>query len=92
VAAGLGDHQRPGAHVPGVGGVPFDEGVDAPGRHVGEAQGRGPDAAHGPAPATERHHAPAEGGDLVRVVRLDARAHERPAERLGPRHGQALAS
>ena len=88
--AGLGDQQRAGTDIPGVRRVRFEEGVDAAGRDVGEAERRRAQATHGPAVAAQLDDALSERRDRRWVVGLNPGAHERLIERFGSGYPQAV--
>ena len=79
----LGDHERAGADVPGIRGVALQEGVDAAGGDIGQAQRGRADAAHAAAVGEELHHPAAEAVDRGRLLGLDAGAHQALAQHVG---------
>ena len=89
--ARLGDQQGAGADVPRVGRVGLQEGVDAAGGDVRQAQRRRADAPNAPATAGELGDALSERGDRPRIVGLHAGAHERLVEGRRRRDVQPVA-
>ena len=90
-SARLGDQQGAGADVPRVGRVGLQEGVDAAGGDVRQAQRRRADAPNAPATAGELGDALSELGDRPRIVGLHAGADERLVERRRRRDVQPVA-
>ena len=77
----LADHQRARAHVPRVGGIAFEERIDAARGDEGEAERGGAQPPHTAAVEVQLDDAAAVGLDRLSVVGLDAGAHEGAVER-----------